>query len=239
MALFGIVAFSSVAAAAKRDGRLREPGGCAPDMLLIAALMLYPALLVVLAKVLHSGYVFRYGWPGILGIVLALVYLVRFSWAPSAFVVLALLAVFLRQDGADLNKARSAGIVTVDERWARLDQISRSEPGIPVVIGGGSAYLEAAQYSPPSLRARLVQVVDPSVATRLTGVDSLEKSNRLLSEFAPLRVESLASFEAAHKRFILYSGQFTEWLNQYLLEQKYQLRLLSKEDGAAVYIVER
>jgi hypothetical protein len=77
-------------------GMLRQPrerrgerGFSPPEIILVSGFLFYPALLVVLTKLLGSGYTPRYGWPGILGLVLGSVYLVRTS--SSVYLVVALL----------------------------------------------------------------------------------------------------------------------------------------------------
>jgi hypothetical protein len=212
-----------------------------PEIILISGLLFYPALLSVLARLLGSGYTSRYGWPAILGLVLGSVYLVRTIWAkfPSAYLLAALLIAFAYQGSGDLRKLREAGSTRVDERWTTLAKTIRTEPGIPVVIGSPLDYLEAVEYSPPELRDRLVQVVDSDIATRLVGTDTPDETNRLLAQFVPLHVEALAAFEAAHPKFILRSEGPYDWFTPYLVEKKYDLRLLSTEAGSSIYIAER
>src|SRR5262249_32640128 len=55
-----------------------------PEIILVSGFLLYPALLVVLTKLLDSGYTSRYGWPAILGLVLGSVYLARTIWPKSS-----------------------------------------------------------------------------------------------------------------------------------------------------------
>jgi hypothetical protein len=86
----------------------------------------------------------------------------------------------------------------------------------------------------------VVQVVDPKTAMRIAGADSLDRTSRLLAQFIPLRVEDLEPFQAAHQRFLLYSGGNYDWMTQYLVERRYRLRLISaKEAGRSLYIAER
>ncbi len=68
--------------------------------------------------------------------------------------------------------------------------------------------------------------------------DTPDKTNSLLAQFIPLRIESLTKFQLAHPKFILYSGG--DWLTQYLVENRYHLFLLATEnDGSALYVAER
>ena len=212
-----------------------------PEVLLVGGFVLYPALLAVLTRILHSAYTWRYGWPGILGLVLGSVYLFRNIWlkSSSAHLLGALLIAFAIGTGYELKQLPKADSTTHDERWAKLTELSREEKGVPVVVGSGITYLEAAEYAPPELRGRLVQIVDAEIANRLVGSDTVDKTDRLLAQFIPLRVEDLASFQAAHRKFLLHSGGVDDWLTQYLIERSYRLRLLSIGAGSSIYIAER
>jgi len=212
-----------------------------PEIVLVGGFLFYPALLIALAKLLNnSGYTPRYGWPAILGLVVGAVYLVRPIWlkSSSGYLLVALLIVFAVQEGGDFRRLYQAGSTRMDERWTKLVKLSRDETGIPVVIGSGHRYLEAAEYAPPELRDRLVVVVDEDAATRLVGSDTCDKTLRLLAEFIPLRVADLAAFQAADQKFILSSGGTRDWLTQYLVESRYHLRLLSEDAGGSFYIAD-
>lgn len=242
IALFGIVVGDSLLRMLRKP-RAESPERSfgPPEIILIGGLLSYPALLVVLTKLLQSGYTPRYGWPAILGLVLASVYLFRNVWSTSssAHLLGALLIAFAAQTVYDFRPPAQAGSTRVHERWTRLAELSRDEPGIPVVIGNGGTFLDAVTYAPPELRNRLVQVVDADIAARLTGSDSVDQTNRLLARFIPVRVEGLAAFQAAQQRFLLCSGGQFDWFTQYLLERKYRLRLLARDAGSSIYIAER
>jgi hypothetical protein len=240
---FGITVVYSLLRMLRRlgDGSL-ERDFCLPEVILVGGFLFYPALLVALTKLLsNSGYTSRYGWPAILGLVLGSVYLVRPIWfkSSSAYLLMALLIVFAVQEGIDFRIIYKAGSTRLHERWTKLVELSRDETCIPIVIGSGHRYLEAAEYAPPELRDRLVGVVDEDIATRLVGSDIVDKTNRLLAQFIPLRVEDLAAFQTADRKFILYSGGNWDWFTQYLVESRYHLRLLSIDAGGSIYIVER
>jgi hypothetical protein len=212
-----------------------------PEIVLVSGFLFYPAFLVALAKLLaNSGYAPRYGWPSILGLALGSVFLVRPIWLKpsSAYLLAALLIVFVVQGINDLRMLNKASI-RPDERWTKLTELSREETDIPVVIANGNTYLEAMQYAPLELRARLVNVIDEDIEARLLGSDTLDKTNRLLARFIPLRIVDLAAFQAADNRFILYSGGDGDWLTQYLVESRYHLRLVSKDPRGSSYIAER
>jgi hypothetical protein len=240
------------------------------EVTLVGDFLFYPALLVLLTKLMHAGYTPRYGSPGILGLGLGSAHLFRSVWrySSSIYLVAALLIGSAVQSGYDFkllpgvlaptvlpeereirkSAATWAGSTRLDQRWINLAALTRGEPGIPIVISSGVEYLEAAEYAPPELRGRLVEVVDLDTATRLSGVTSTEKGNRILAGFIPLQVEDLAKFLAAHQKFILYShspvatkndlGGSADWFTEYLVESGYRLRLLSPVDNA-LYIVEQ
>jgi len=225
-------------AIAIRDGNL-----ALPEAILLACFLLYPAVLVVITKLLHSGYTPRYGWPAIFGLVLVPLYVFHSFWfKPSSFwLVLAFLIGFAVQALQDLTSLPKSGSTRADERWSRLAEFSRHKPGIPVVIGGGLAYMEAIQYSPPELRDRLVRVIDPDSASRFAGWDTADKATNILAPYLHLRVEGPAAFRAANRSFILYSGGAGDWFTHSLIvEGGYQLKLLWKDrdTDSAVYIAE-
>jgi hypothetical protein len=209
-----------------------------PEIVLLGGFLTYPGILVALARLFHSGYVDRYGWPAILGLVLGSVYLLRFSRAASVYVLAALLVAFVAQGLDDLQMLATARSSAVEERWTQLEVASRDEPGIPVVVGDALIYLESVQYSPPGLRDRLVQIVDPDIATRLVGSDTPDRTIRVLAQFVPLAIEDAANFEVRHQRFMLYSGGSFDWITRYLLEQGYHFKLVSKRGNASIYLVE-
>jgi hypothetical protein len=203
------------------------------ELVLLAGLLFYPALLVVLTKIMGTGYTERYGWPAILGFALGAVYLFRVYELPFVHLAVALLLAL------PLLQSRAASKVAwkkEDARWTRLQHASHEEPGIPVVIGSGQTYLEAVQYAPADLHDRMMEVVDVDTATRLTGRDTVDRNNSLLARYVPLHVEDLARFEGASGKFLLYSGGPLEWLSGYLTQKGYHLRLLSSEvSGDQIY----
>ena len=220
---------------------LRRSGEGAPDIVLIAGLLFYPVLLVVIAKVQHGGYMERYGWPAILGLVLGAVYSSPTNWLKSSSTCLlaSLLIAFAVQGVRDFRLPSRPEATRTDARWARLAELIRNEPRIPVVIASPVGFVEASEYAPPELRDRVVMVADADTATRLAGTDTLDKQMAVLARFMPLRLEAPAPFQAAHQRFILYSGSQSDWITAHLVERKYRLMLISHLDQRTVYLAER
>jgi hypothetical protein len=238
--LFALVIGDAWLRMVRRPERLSQPRYFSlSEITLISCFIFYPALLVVLTKLFGSGYTPRYGWPGIIGLILGSVYLVQTTWLKSSatYLLVALLITFAVHVVYDSRTLYKMG--PTNEDWAALTALSQSKPKIPVVIADPLAYVEAAEYAPPELRDRLVEVVDTENAVRLVGSDTPEKTNRLLAQFIPLRIEDLRPFQATYQRFILRSGGIFDWFSRYLVESGYHLTLLSHGTVKPVYVVER
>jgi hypothetical protein len=83
--------------------------------------------------------------------------------------------------------------------------------------------LRRSNTCPRNCATGLIEVVDPDIERRLLGTDSGDKSSRLLAQFIPLHVEDLASFQSAHRKFILISGRSVgsmDWFTEYLVQMK-------------------
>jgi hypothetical protein len=209
-----------------------------PELVLILMLSVYPALLVLLAKLSGSAYVPRYGWPAVFGLVLMAVYLSSAARFTGAQLMLALILVFaLRTFAQDLPAMMRSPAGRTDPRWTTLAQLARGAPELPVLVGGGLAYLEAVQYAPPVLRDRLTGIGDPEIAVRLGNTDTVDHGNRILARFAPLHVRDAAQFLAANPKFYLQSGDPGDWFTGYLAGQGYRLKPVSP--GSPVYLAER
>jgi len=241
-----LILFFGIAVGDKLSGMLRTPiekspkgDFSPPEIILVGGFLLYPAFLVVLAKLSGGGYGARYGWPAILGLVLGSMYLFRAMWRSYGHILGALVIAFAIQACNDVITLAKAGSTRMGERWTALAKVSRGEPDIPVVIDSMGGYLEAFQYAPPEMHDRLVQVIDESIAMRLDGTDTNVKAQRVRAQFIPLRVVEVAAFEPAHPRFILYSSGSHDWFTQYLVEKGYHLTLLSTKGTASVYMVQR
>jgi hypothetical protein len=213
-----------------------------PQIALVSGFLFYPAILVVFTRLLGSGYAGRYGWPAILGITLGSVFLFRHRKVYSIHFLSALLVAYSLQVCLDirlLSKSLSVGSFGAKDRWAKLAAVSHKYPAIPVVIGTGIQYLPAVEYSAPELRARLTQVVNSDMARRIIGSDTVDREAVLLSQYIPLRVEQLESFESRNRLFLLYSGGDFDWITQDLLESGYSLKLLSRDRDSWLYLVEK
>jgi hypothetical protein len=241
----GLVAFLGIALGNSILEALRSPGGQLRDcfspseMMLIIGLLFYPAALAALTKIMGSGYVARYGWPVILGITLGLVHLFRPSRLSSIMLLTALAATFFLQSNFERKFVFKTARAGEEGVWNRLAEFSRDEPGIPIAVGGFD-FLSAAEYAPAEIHDRLVDVADPGMSVRLHGSDSVDKANELLAQFVPIRTQDLATFNASHPRFVMYSRDGnSEWFIRYVLKEKYSLKMLSEDNGKFIFIVQR
>jgi hypothetical protein len=208
-----------------------------PEIVLVSAFLIYPAILFAMTKLMHSGFTDRYGMPVILGLALGLVYLGQDIWLKPAsfYVLLALLAGFVGNQIRSIYRARSTDPY---EHWTILAESSSREPNLPVVIGNPMEYLPAVEYSTPELRFLLVQVLDEDASNHFRGADTIDRTDRLLAQFVPLHAEDASRFLKPDQRFVLLSNGTIDWITPYLLERKYNLRLLSQDDDDQIYLVE-
>jgi hypothetical protein len=220
----------------------RNPAGdfTTPELVLAGGFLFYPALLIVLTSVMGSGYVPRYGWPAIFGLMVLLAYLLGRAAQLVAGLTAVLLLVFLLS-GVDQMFALSKTSLT--ERWSKLASASGPGPGFPVVIADAVTYLEANEYAPPELRSRLVELAGTDMAVHFTGMDTADRANALLARYVPLRLEKRESFEASYPQFILcFTFPTHDWLIPYLMQKNYHLTLVASANGLGdywVYLVRR
>jgi hypothetical protein len=211
-----------------------------PELVLAGGLLFYPALLLVLTKVIGSGYVPRYGWPAILGLIFLLAYLLGKADQLIAGLTAVLLLVFLL---SSIDQMVALSKTSLTERWTKLALASGPGANIPVVIADAVTYLEANEYAPQELRSRLVELADTDLAVHFTGMDTADRANALLMRYVRLRLEEPESFEASHPQFILcFNIPTQDWLIPYLMKKNYHLTLLAYANGIgdySVYLVSR
>jgi hypothetical protein len=246
LALILTVAFLA-AALASLPGMLRrhreqqgEPCFSLPELVLITGFLLYPALLVILALLSGSGYVPRYGLPAIFGLALGASYLFRGIWQYGHSVVLtgALLTFVLARAGLEVGWALTPQPASPEQNWAKVIELTRREPGLPIAVTPGALYLELVQYAPRELSSRFIYLADPESAVRFTGTDTPDRSNSILAEFVPLRVMDRKGFQAANPRFLLFSaGGEMDWLTPYLKQSGGPLQALANQAGITIYRV--
>ncbi len=240
LVVFLVVTGYVIASNRYKEADTTSSGFRSHEVVLIMGLLLYPSVLVIMTKLLDSGFVFRYGWPAVLGLVLASMFLFRSKSGGATAVrllVVLLIAFFMRDVRAAVSVVKSPPLSW--EQWPHLAWQIRKNPGLPVVICNGLRYIEIAQYIAADVRDRLVFVTDLEIASNF-GLrhNTVELSNLFLAQYVPLHIESPAPFMASHKRFLLFQDyEHFEWLPAYLMERNYRLTLLDSDPNNAIFLV--
>ncbi len=223
-----------------------------PEIVLSIGFLLYPAVLVTLLKVQHSGYTSRYAWPLIIGFVFTFIFVFRARTANShaTWLVCALLLVFLGRDGraaimawSDTQSASQREQASFAQRVGGLrvgTDPYKLEADMPIVIAHLHEYVRASYYLNPPLSKRLWYLADAQAATRLSGTDTGDKNIEILGQVFPLqaRVESASAFIAEHKSFLVWakSESRASWLPRFLLEKGFRMELISEGDQGPIYL---
>ncbi len=242
-----LILLTAVVAATRSPSRaaLERDGSGFPrsELVLIASLLGYPALLLCLSKLAGAGYVERYGAPAVLGLAFGSVFAIQQLARRRGLTLLlpALLVPFLLQAELDLRRnlwARPSELMR--PRLATLEWAARKYPDKPVVIASGMRFLELQFYAPAILAQRLIEVADPAAAIEHSGSNSVDTANLALSRHVELPVRELDSFLAQNPSFVLQSsrGGFG-WLPAHLLAKNYQLELLAEASEASFYLAKR
>ena len=188
------------------------------ELILIAMLCLYPLIMGVLAELFNSLYAPRYGWPGILGMVCALVFLVCRARIDARYVLAALLLPALYQDARLIRNFFAEPVAENRANWSEIAEKVRLQPDIPVVVASATKYLVALKYAPVDIRDRLLQVSDTALSIKYQNFDSVDRGNELLSGFLPLKLESPSDFERRYRSFFLLTGGDADWFSSYVIE---------------------
>jgi hypothetical protein len=225
-----------------RSQRWRQHGYELPELVLIAALILYPVAVISIAMLQHGGYTARYGLPAIVGLVWGLAAMLPRGWSTPRSVSVPVAALLLALAGRDFLELRELGPAPIGTHaaWPALAEISGREPGLPLVIGSGMTHLELEYYGPPALRRRSLQLIDEEQAIRLQGTDSVDRLNRILRRFYSFPAEETVPFLNAHPTFLLQSTRRGYcWITAYLLERGYRLTVLWEGGDSSIYRVEK
>lgn len=110
---------------------------------------------------------------------------------------------------------------------------------LPTVVSSGLDFVPLAYYH-RNAAIDVVGLTDHEAALRHVGTDSIERDLVVLSRYMPLRLESMATFRAAHPVFLLLArpGPF-EWLTTELLKDGYALTVVHNAGGFTLSRVER
>ena len=133
--------------------------------------------------------------------------------------------------------AGAIGIVTGPDDPLEVVQplLSKTKDDLPLVASHVLDYLLIAHYADASTRTRLLYLMQPPPDPR-RGIRTADRAMRLLTDFAPLRVEDLDAFVATHERFYVYGRP--SFLVPALLSRGASVRFLGQNDEASLYVVD-
>lgn len=222
----------------------RLPGFTPAELALALFFVLYPAIVVGAALAARGAYIDRYGWPGIIG--LSFLFAVLFNSVRSAHLSAALLAAmalsFSFQAVRDIGNVWGGAHARVFAQRSLTDGLAGVAAKFPhhnLVVGDGVRYVEIFHYAGQDLRKRMVQLVDPLTASRISGGAIADVGNRQLARAVPLRLASLEKFLAGHDAFILYSSKRkSEWVPRFLLRSGYRMQLLREDASGTIYLAQ-
>lgn len=225
------------------ERRLKEPFSLLGELILTMSLLLYPVLLLVVAKIQNAGFHPRYAWPAMLGIVFAAGGLIGRAPVKTARAVTAILLCFFLlhslKDASGLMHPVSADGAAPYR--AALLAITADDPSAtaPIVIASGVDFLPLTYYADPALASRFYEIADTGLALRYTQTDTVDRTNLALAAFAPLSLARLEEFLQLHRRFYLYSSRDRfGWLVQYCQDKKFQLRSVWEGQQSTAFLVE-
>lgn len=218
------------------EGVERDPVEAA--LLLTLLLLLFPVVLAV--DLMHGGMTDRYVLAAILGVALAMACAMTLARGK----IVLLFAVFVLSSVAicELSFWRSAHSLRLNNPAPSAEAAIQKagHPDLPVVVSDGVAYLQLAYYATPEWKKRLVFLQDPEKALKYSGRDSLDKLLANLCPYAPIQVDALSEYVAAHPTFLLYveePGTGQGWLQTYFPEQASSVQSLVVEENRKVYLV--
>ena len=192
-------------------------------------LLLFPAIIAVMAKTATGALHFRYALCTVLGVSI-LAGLVTSRW-PLARMALFLPALVIFGQFVLGSWSASAPDFRLDSKVERL----RQERGIPVVFSDAIVFLPVAHYASESERPHLFYVVDAKESALLIGNNQREKAFSGLRRLISLNAVEYGKFTADHREFLLVAG--TGWILPKLLEEQAAITLILRSAQGAVYDV--
>ncbi len=210
------------------------------DWVLVAGLLLIPALINI--AIMHShGVAFpRYSGPALFGIALLFALLLgratNFSRTAAAA---ACCVLFLYSMGASAPAAVKT-LLGRNTHRAQPSPIVNVRPDLPLVANSGLSFLELDKYADPSTVARLHYLTNTEYAVRYAHATIFE-GFAYLKNFFPIRatVEPYNKFVAEHHTFLVL-GQINypeDWLLRRLMDIHAKLLYLGDYYGQQLYQV--
>ncbi len=209
-----------------------------------ALLLLWlPVVGLAVTILTHGGFTARYMIAATLGGALVLGLLA--DKLPPLFRSLLLLLFLMNYGLSSVEVLKSAATGKLLDRRAAAEQRAayllskHSNLGLPVVNSSLFTYLERTFYTPPQAPARLYGLIDPVMALKFDGTDTIDRALTALGRSFPLQLVDYDVFTAQHSEFLLIvggAGHF-EWLGERILHDGHTLTLLSMEGSTRIYKV--
>jgi len=211
---------------------------------LLLSLIALPYIVFALVCLVNGPLLSRYVLAAIFGVVVGMACALSIAGRKAA-VILALFGLcsvsmrelrFWRHPTYDPFVQYSAA--TSAEQLSQMMQFVQSagHEDLPVVVSDSQIYTQLVYYSPQLFANRLVYLVDERRELSYKRSDTSSKLMLALREFMPLGVTEYSEFTAAHREFLLYSGD-ADWYLAYLSQEAASVQLLAKASSGDLCLV--
>ncbi len=207
------------------------------EIVAVCSLALIPVIAFIVAQVVHSGYIPRYGISGALGfaLLLALSTFVlsanRQRWA--LWIGVGTLAWFT---GSFVLAARHWQQEARDREHNRTQVLAAANSGRPIVVSDGRIFVEFGFYFPSDLSQDLFFLFDRDIAISHSGSDIPDTPLSIAQTWLPIRsrIQPYRDFIRSHRRFWLFAPAQTplEWIQPQLRRDGF---VLEHVGGTSMY----
>ena len=244
---FGLAIFSLVAILV--FGLLRYRGLTTDDhpeipiqeSVLALGLLFLPAIMYLVARILHGGFNPRY----LLLTVLAFPMVAGHILASLDRRLVGLFAIFLFvslgvQEGAFWRaEVHSLGKKVSPAVGVEQLMDAAGHGDLPVIVSDALDYLQLVHYASTPKSLRLAYLADVPAAITYAGTDSADKNLLALQAYLGLHVYDFSEFSKNHREFLVYSNSRPkwDWWPTRLLHDGYTLELVAMDQEKRIYLV--
>ena len=202
------------------------------ELVLLAGILLQPAMVVVAIMQIHGAFFLRYGLPGCIPIAILIMvfiyslfqgakYAALITVFAAALVPLVFLGHTLAEWQVELPKNHAGRFEAPDYHAI--------EPDLPFVAASGLTYVEMNHREPADFLDRVYYLTDTEAAIQYAHATLFEHEDTVRQMFHyPARVEALEAFEARHPRFLVLGTENypEDWLLRKLMADGEDVRLV-------------
>ena len=208
---------------------------------LLLTLLLLPFPTALATHLMHGVMVDRYVVASVLGVALSLACVMALARGR----VVLIFAVFILSTIAlhEFTFWRAAHSLRLDNPASPVEALVQKagHTDLPVVISDGTTYLQMAYYASPESKKRFVFLQDGQKAVQYSGTDSVDKGVDILQSYAPLQVEPLSQFIAAHRTFLFEvennPALGLAWHPGYLQAEASSMQLIGADGTRKIYLI--